>query len=129
MTQKMSSRVKLGVLALTGAAMLLPMATPAQASKRGKQYKTGAIALGALGVYFAVKKKPLGAVAAGAGAYYLYKKGRKEDRRDNRRNANTYPDDRYYGYNPQDNGNAYPSDNGYPSDNSYPDDSGSYALR
>ena len=77
-----------GVLAAS--AIALPAAHAAE-SKKEKQFKTGAVILGALGAYFVVKGKTVPAVVAGAGAYYAYKKSKDE------RNEYSYRDndDRY----------------------------------
>jgi hypothetical protein len=90
---KMCNRRARGVAMLTGAVVatsaLVPMQA-AHAADKEKTYKTGAIALGALGAILAVKGKTLPAVIAGAGAYYAYKKSQDAD---NERSAgDIYPD-------------------------------------
>jgi hypothetical protein len=85
---------------LTGAVMasmaLLPMQSAQADDKKSKTYKTGAIALGVLGAYMAVKGKTLPAVVAGAGAYYAYKKSKDAENgydRSARNPGDVYPDD------------------------------------
>jgi len=84
-----------GVAALTGGAILASACfhpAPAQADeKKEKLYKGGAVALGVLGAYFILKGKTVPGAAAGAGAYYAYKKS-KDAKNDNRTEDE---DDRY----------------------------------
>ena len=61
----------------------------AHAIDKEKAYKTGAIALGALGAILAVKGKTVPAVVAGAGAYYAYKKSKDAD--NDRTASDVYP--------------------------------------
>src|SRR5690606_7146578 len=83
-----------GVAAMMGATMMVPTAAHADKSKN---LKYGAAALGVLGVILAAKGKTLPAVAAAAGAYYAYEKGKdaKEEERYNDR-YNQYPNDYRY---------------------------------
>jgi hypothetical protein len=84
---------------LTGAVMasmaLLPMQSAQADDKKSKTYKAGAIGLGVLGAYMAVKGKTLPAVAAGAGAYYAYKKSKDAENGDRsaRNPGDVYPED------------------------------------
>lgn len=140
---------KKGVALLSGAVMLsstlgasVLTATPAQAadSKKSKQLKTGAIALGAAAAYFALKGKTAPAAVAAAGGYYAYKKSKDEKNQGYAHSGNAYPDDQHYAHNTN-NGNVYPTTAGdssgdyassdyYPADSndgtyaSYPDDTG-----
>ncbi len=90
---KMCNRGVRGVAVLTGVAVatsaLVPMQA-AHAADKEKTYKTGAVVLGALSAILAVKGKTLPAVAAGAGAYYAYKKGK--DVGNDRTAGDVYPD-------------------------------------
>ncbi|HEX8237280.1 MAG TPA: hypothetical protein VF600_15075 [Abditibacteriaceae bacterium] len=89
---KMCNRGVRGVATLTAVAVATSALVPMQAAHADKEktYKTGAIALGALGAVLAVKGKTVPAVIAGAGAYYAYKKSQDAD---NERSAgNVYPD-------------------------------------
>lgn len=106
---------KKSVALLSGAVMLTSTlgasvltATPARAAdtKKSKQFKTGAIALGALAAYFALKGKTVPAAAAAAGGYYVYKKSQDEKNRYGS-NGERYPGDPYYASNS--NGDVYPS--------------------
>ena len=108
-----------GVLAAS--ALLAP--TPVQADK-ADTLKIGASVLGAAAAVLASKGKTVPAAIAGAAGYYVYKKGRDEDRK-----KNDYP---YYGQAgtypqyPAGNYPSYPSNNhptygGYPTSN-YPTD-------
>ena len=76
-----------GLLAVSA----LSMPSAHAATTTSKKYKTGAIVLGAIGAYMAVKGKTVPAVVAGAGAYYAYKKS-KDARREYSYNDD---DDRY----------------------------------
>ncbi len=75
-----------GVLAVSA----LSMPSAHAATTTSKKYKTGAIVLGAIGAYMAVKGKTVPAAIAGAGAYYAYKKSK-----DARREYSYNDDDRY----------------------------------
>jgi len=90
---KLSNRGVRSVAMLTGVAVaastLMPMQA-AHAADKKKTYKYGAIGLGALGAILAVKGKTLPAVAAGAGAYYAYKKSKDAD--NDRTAGDIYPD-------------------------------------
>ena len=101
-----------GVLAAS--AIALPAAHAAE-SKKEKQFKTGAVILGALGAYFVVKGKTVPAVVAGAGAYYAYKKSKDE------RNEYSYRDndDRYAQSTSRRNTQRENADIGYESDARY----------
>jgi len=90
---KITNRGVRGVATLTGVAVATSAFVPmqaAQATDKEKAYKTGAIALGALGAVLAVKGKTLPAVVAGAGAYYAYKKSKDAD--NDRTAGDVYPD-------------------------------------
>ena len=82
--------------------------------RKSRNYKIGAGVLAGAALYYGIKKKnPVGAAAAGAGAYYAYKKSK--DAKD-RANADRY------GYNnpfPGNTSDAYPDDNTY-NNNGYP---------
>lgn len=104
MLQFQSRKTKITALLTSGVLMASALAcgtAPAQAdTSKEKLYKGGAVALGVLGGYWILKGKTLPGAAAAAGAYYAYKKGQKENDRDNRydnRNSNrdVYPDSRY----------------------------------
>ncbi len=128
---KTSTKVR-GLALLTGGVLAVSSLTApgVQARTSRKDYKTGAIVLGALGVILATRGKTVPAVVAGAGAYYAYKKS--QDRRDNY--ANRYPTSRSrYSSNNRNNQNVYPDANnsryddaGY--DNSRYDDAGYNSL-
>lgn len=113
---KLNHKISRGMALLAGGAVLsstLLTATPARADK-SKNYKIGAIALGAIAAYKLSKGDTLVGAAAGAGAYYAYKKSQDAD------------DDRYgYGYdrdNDRYDNNRYPDnyDNGYYGDTNDP---------
>ncbi|MNC96905.1 hypothetical protein D3C83_144000 [compost metagenome] len=62
-----------------------------------------------LGGYWILKGKTLPGAAAAAGAYYAYKKGKKEgNSNDLSANGNVYPDSRY-SYNDSSSGDVYPN--------------------
>ena len=101
-----------GVLAAS--AFLAP--APVQADK-SDTLKIGASVLGAAAAVLAAKGKTVPAAIAGAAGYYVYKKGRDEDRK-----KNDYP---YYGQAgnyPQYPAGTYPSypSNNYPTSGNYP---------
>jgi hypothetical protein len=101
-----------GVLAAS--ALLVP--TSAKADK-SDTLKIGASVLGAAAAVLAAKGKTVPAAVAGAAGYYVYKKGRDEDRK-----KNNYP---YYGQAgtyPQYPAGTYPSypSNNYPTQGGYP---------
>ncbi len=117
-----------GVALLTGgvlaASAFFPMlgVTTARADektdRKSRQYKTGALVLGAATAYFALKsKKTVPAIVAGAGAYYAYKKSKELKNRPDR-----------YGYNPRDyNSGKYDPNSNYPDpDYSNPDRDAQY---
>lgn len=87
------------------------VSTPAQASPKSKNYKTGAIVLGALGGYLLSKGKTVEGAAVLGGGYLAYKKGQKEAR--NERYGSNYGQGRYNNdSSPYYNGNAsYPDPN------------------
>ncbi len=109
-------QLKSRVLALPLAAILasgaLLSATPAEARTKSKDYKTGAIALGALGAYLIAKGKTgVGAAVLGGGvlAYNKSEQLRKRER-------NGYYNPRYnsnYRYNPTNNGSYGNGNSGY----------------
>ena len=73
--------------------------TPAEAKPRSKDYKTGAIALGALGAYLLSRGKTVAGAAVIGGGVLAYNKGeqlRKQDR------YGSYYDPRYRGSNTRD---------------------------
>jgi hypothetical protein len=120
---KTSTKVR-GMALLTGGVLTVSsLAAPGvQAKTSSKDYKTGAVVLGALGVILATQGKTVPAVVAGAGAYYAYKKSK--DRRYNY--ANRYPTssrDRYSANNRSNNQNVYPD-----ADASQYDDAGYNSL-
>jgi hypothetical protein len=83
----MTKQLKIVALALIGAIGLsLSAPTAAHASKKGK--RNTAIALGAVAAYGLVKKKPLIAGLAGAGAVYSWLQSNKDDDNDNNRRRN-----------------------------------------
>lgn len=102
----MTKQIRMTALALLGAiGMTFAVPTAAHASKKGK--RNTAIALGAVAAYGLIKKKPLIAGLAGAGAVYSWiqsnKDGDRDRDRDRRRNRNrrAYQDRGYYnGYQP-----------------------------
>lgn len=104
---------KVQTLALLTGGMFAVAATfqpaPAHADSKSKLYKGGAAALGILGAYWILEGKTIEGAAAGAGAYYAYKKGRDIDD-DNR-------DDRYYDYRGRYGDNDYYRDRDYRRDN------------
>jgi len=100
-----------GVSAMMGATMMVSQ--PARADK-AQNYKVGATALGILGAVLAVKGKTLPAIAAGAGAYYAYEKG-KDAENDNRYNDYRWNNNRY---NRNDNSRNYYGDR-YDNNNRY----------
>ena len=106
---KTSTKVR-GLALLTGGVLAVSSLTApgVQARTSRKDYKTGAVVLGALGVILATKGETVPAVVAGAGAYYAYKKS--QDRRHNHNYANRYPTSRsHYSYNDRNNNqNVYP---------------------
>jgi len=119
-----------GVAVLTGGVIMasaLFHPAPAQAAdnKSEKLYKGGAVALGVLGAYFILKGKTIPGAAAGAGAYYAYKKGKDADK-ERDRSANNNNSDNYYSSSDDyyaDNRNADDYDsNDYDSDDYYGDD-------
>lgn len=110
MTTFTNSKMR-GVAILTGgvlAASAIFQTAPAQADeKKEKTYKTGAAALGVLGAYFILKGKTVPAAAAGAGAYYAYKKS-KDVKNDDRYSDNYDPNDRYSNGSYSNGGDTYP---------------------
>lgn len=100
-----------------GASFLTAAPARAEETKKSKQLKTGAIALGALSAYYALKGKAAPAAIAGAGAYYVYKKSEDEQNRYGDNSDERYPDDQYYSDNR--NGDVFPSTAGdtIPTDN------------
>lgn len=102
----MMKQIRMTALALLGVVGLtLAAPTAAHASKKGK--RNTAIALGAVAAYGLIKKKPLIAGLAGAGAVYSWiqsnKDGDRDRDRDRRRNRNrrAYQNGGYYnGYQP-----------------------------
>lgn len=95
-TTQSSGRVVRGVALMTGgvlmaSALLPPVAARADDEKKSKNLKTGAVVLGAAAAYFILKGKTVPAAAAGAGAYYAYKKS-KDIENDNR--SARYPNER-----------------------------------
>ena len=121
---KTSTKVR-GLALLTGGVLMSSSLTASsvQAKTSRKDYKTGAIALGAVGVILATRGKTLPAVVVGAGAYYAYKKS--QDRRDDY--ANRYPTSRdRYSANSRsnrNNQNVYPDVDNSQYDNSRYDNS------
>lgn len=73
----MTKQIRLSALALTGAlGLTLAMPGIALAGSKGKQ--NTALVLGAVAAYGIVKKKPVVAGVAGAGAIYSYVQSRKD---------------------------------------------------
>lgn len=117
MQVRTSQAVKTGAMLMVGASLLTSgLTVTAQAKdrhdrdryeskneKKADNLKKGAIVLGVVGAVLAAKGKTLPGAAVAAGGYYLYKKGRGEDRNDDRypgyRNGNDRDrnnrDDRY----------------------------------
>ena len=110
MTKLMQNKTR-GIALLTGGAVvalsLMPTTARADDAKKERAYKYGAIGLGVASAILILKGKNVAGAAAGAGAYYAYKKS-KDVERDNR-----YPNYDVY--------SQYPDNNSYPSNNSYPD--------
>lgn len=121
---------------------VLLQSAPAHAADKAKNYKYGAIALGAVGAYLLSKGKTVeGAAVLGAGAY-TYKKGedtRKADKYDDYRdrysyrdrNNNRYPNpvptrDRYDNYGNYGNYNDYNDRYRVPARNRLSDNNSSY---
>jgi hypothetical protein len=74
---------KSAVALLTGGVLAVSALSAPSAhaeTSTSKKYKTGAVVLGAIGAYMAVKGKTVPAVVAGAGAYYAYKKSKEQPR-------------------------------------------------
>jgi len=121
---KTSTKVR-GLALLTGGVLAVSSLTApgVQAKTSRKDYKTGAVVLGALGVILATKGETVPAVVAGAGAYYAYKKS--QDRRHNYNYANRYPTSRsrYSSSNRNNNQNVYPDAKNSRYDNSRYDNS------
>ena len=93
-TTQSSGRVVRGVALMAGgvlmtSALLPPIAARADDEKKSKDLKTGAAVLGAAAAFLILKGKTLPAAAAGAGAYYAYKKSK--DIENNSQSAR-YPD-------------------------------------
>lgn len=82
---------------------------PAQARTSSKTYKTGAVALGALGAYYLSKGKTVQGAAAVGGGYLAYKKGQKVANQE-RYGRTDYP---RYGSNPNYGRNYGNGDYGY----------------
>ena len=103
-----------GVLAASAFLPVLGLSTAhadEKSDRKARQYKTGAIALGAAAAYFGLKSKnPVGAIAAGAGAYYAYKKSKEAKQQGGRDRYGNYPDDDQYAQYPDDN-DGYNVDN------------------
>jgi len=98
---------------------LLAARADEKSDRRSRQYKIGAGVLGGAALYYGLKKKnPIGATAAGAAAYYAYRKSQEEKDKSRR--------DRY-GYNYPSSGNGagdvYPDDNGGHANGGYADGS------
>lgn len=81
---------------------------PAQARPSSKTYKTGAIALGALGAYYLSQGKTVQGAAAIGGGYLAYKKGQKVANQE-RYGRTDFP---RYGSNPNYGGNYGTNSNG-----------------
>ena len=108
---QMNKHMTRGVALLTAgvlAASALFHPTPAAAVEKSKAYKAGAVVLGAASAYMILKGKTVPGVAAGAGAYYAYKKS-KDAKNDEYARRDRYPDD-YYAEYPDDD---YYDDYGY----------------
>lgn len=110
---------------LAASAFLAP--APAKADK-ADNLKIGATVLGAAAAVLAAKGKTVPAAIAGAAGYYVYKKGRDEDRKKNDYpyygQAGTYPQYPASNY-PSYPSNNYPTYGGYPTSN-YPTDYPTY---
>lgn len=97
------------------ASCLLPGAfgaSPAQAAEKSKQYKTGAVVLGAASAILIIKGKTVPGVLAGAGAYYAYKKSKDAKQEERYGQDEQYPGDERY--------SRYPDDTDTPA--TYPED-------
>lgn len=133
-----------GIALLTGGIMAVSVFFPVlgvataradeKTERRSRQYKTGAIVLGAAAAYFALKsKKTVPAAIAGAGAYYAYKKSQDLKNKSERNRYGYNPDDNQYpvgdnddyGTNNRDDYDAEPAT--YPDDNGTYDNGGDYA--
>jgi hypothetical protein len=95
-TTQSSGRVVRGVALMTGgvlmaSALLPPIAARADDEKKSKDLKTGAVVLGAAAAFLILKGKTLPAAAAGAGAYYAYKKSKDIE---NQNQSARYPNER-----------------------------------
>lgn len=118
--QNFLSRTR-GIALLTGGVFAASAFIPAlglsvaradeKSDRKARQYKTGAIALGAAAAYFGLKsKKAVPAIVAGAGAYYAYKKSKEAKREGERDRYGNYPNDDQYAQYPDDN-DGYGVDN------------------
>jgi hypothetical protein len=101
------------VALLTGgvlmASTLATTTAPAHAKpSKEKLYKGGAVALGVLGAYWILKGKTVPGAVAAAGGYYAYKKGQKENNREN--------DHDYYDWRRSDRDRDYRSSRNYDRD-------------
>jgi hypothetical protein len=100
----MTKQIRMTAIALLGAiGVTFAAPTVAHASKKGK--RNTALALGAVAAYGLIKKKPLIAGLAGAGAVYSWIQSNKDDDDDRdrrrRRNRRYYRNSGYYnGYAP-----------------------------
>lgn len=100
----MTKQIRMTAIALLGAiGITFAAPTAAHASKQGK--RNTALALGAVAAYGLIKKKPLIAGLAGAGAVYSWIQSNKDDDNDRdrrrRRNRRYYRNNGYYnGYAP-----------------------------
>jgi hypothetical protein len=92
MKHRFQSKLALLAGAFLLSSAMIPHAAHAD-SKKEKTLKTGAVVLGAIGAYYAVKGKTLKGALAGAAGYYAYKKSK--DAKNERSAGDVYPEDRY----------------------------------
>jgi len=84
----MTKQIRLGAVALSGA-LGLTLLTPGMALAGSKGKQNTALVLGAVTAYGIIKKKPVIAGVAGAGAIYSYMQSRKDASRERARRRNT----------------------------------------
>ena len=118
-----SSRLTALATALVLVAGVSISSVPAQARTSSKTYKTGAIALGALGAYYLSKGKTVQGAAAIGGGYLAYKKGQKVAGQE-RYGRTDYP--RYGSNSPYGSGNYGHSGTNYGNNSNVYPDSGGY---
>lgn len=122
-----SSRLTALATALALVAGVSVSSVPAQARPSSKTYKTGAVALGALGAYYLSQGKTVQGAAAIGGGYLAYKKGQKVANQERYGRTTDYPrygsNSNYGGSYGSNYGNGGYGNGGYASD-VYPDSGG-----